>query len=131
MNDSDVPLSNAPPTLEYSGGKAGARMSRLAILAMIVAVAGSPFVLVPLLQWVDRWGWQLLGIQLTWRWRRNLVKAGMLAATVAPVVAIVHIAWSRGKRRGMNVAVVALILCLIWWAFVGLVALLAGGWGRR
>lgn len=114
---------HAPPTLEYGGATTGARMSRLAIAAVIVAVLGSPFVLIPLLGWIDANGWEIAGIRLTWPVRRAIVKGGMLAATVAPVVGIVHVAWSRGKRRGMNVAVVALIISLIWWASVGVVVI--------
>src|SRR4051812_2704467 len=112
--------------LEYAGRlPTNVRTSRFAIASLIFAVLGSPCLLVSFSNWINWYVPQQFnqlgqyGFVHFW-----CIRGAMVLATALPVAAIIRISLSRRTRTGMNIAVVALLISLLWWGMSYAVSLI-------
>jgi hypothetical protein len=106
--------------LQYARGlPPSSRISRLALAAPIVAILGSPCLVVPLMGWINmhipqqfrqpgQGGW----------WQFWVHREAMIFATVLPVAAIIRICLSRRTRTGIFPSITALVISCLWWGLL-------------
>src|SRR3954451_24731500 len=92
-----------------------ARVSRLAIISLVVAFLGCPCLLGAFSGWIN---WYVPGqFRQTSRYgfvHFCFVRGTMILASALPVAAIIRIGLSRRTRTGMNIALIALAISLLW-----------------
>ena len=130
MADANREVSSSSPPLEYAARvPANLRASRLATASLVVAILGSPCLLVPFSNWNNWYVPQKFnqvghhGFVHFW-----FIRGGMILATALPVAAIIRIWLSRRTRTGISTAVVALLISLLWWCLASAAYFMWSGW---
>jgi hypothetical protein len=107
------PLPYATPVRPAS------RTSNLAVASLLLAILGSPCVALPLATTLRRMIPQ--GV-LYGGWFVNVRflsgRGWVLTVTALPIAAIVRIAFSRGTRTGIPLALVGLAFAALWWVLL-------------
>src|SRR5688572_14747615 len=91
------------------------RTSKLAVLALIVALLSSPCLLVPLSNWINWYVPQDFNQVGRYGYLHFWIRIGAMAlATLLSIAAVIHTRASRGRLIGKTVARAALIVSLLW-----------------
>jgi hypothetical protein len=105
-----------------------ARVSRLAIISLVVALLGCPCLLGAFSNWIN---WYVPGqFRQTSRYgfvHFYFIRGTMILATTLPVAAIIRIGLSRRTRTGIGIAVIALLISLLWWGLAYAMSLMWRG----
>ena len=98
------------------------RISKLAILALILSLLSSPCLLVSLSQWIN---WYI-PLNLYGSLEFNVRTGALVLATLFSLAAALRIAASHGELLGKPVAWAALLISLLWWALLALTYIAIG-----
>lgn len=126
MSTADETPDRPPSPLEYARAlPPDARISKLAIVALIVSVLGSPCLLGPLSNWINWHVPQQYRQTGHYGYLHFYAEIGaLLLASTLSLMAIGRIRESQGRLLGKPVAWAAVIISSLWWALIALAFLL-------
>ena len=104
------------PTLDYASKSTGSRLSRLAIVALILGILSGPiaygliYMVAPFIiaKWprLNKHDYDYIGMSI---WLAILVPACVICSA-----AMIHVKQSKGHLRGRMIAIVGLLACVAW-----------------
>lgn len=134
MTQPKQPDHPRPDPLDYARHRPqDTRTSKLAVIALLVALLSSPCLLVPLSNWINWYVPQDFNQVGRYGFLHFWVRtAAMALGTLLSTAAVIRIRASRGRLLGKTVARAALVISLLWWALLALlfiaVMLMGAGW---